>query len=113
MPEQAALSELSLSSRFKGCQRALAQWLEQAPAAHVSVMAARRSLPSLSGSEWTRLMAWLDALLYAARENRNLAMIARIERLTASLGRNVPMQAADAGPTLAPALTAVAIPRSA
>ena len=113
MPEQAALSELVLSSRFKRCQRALAQWLEQAPTAHVSVIAARRALPSLSGSEWTRLMSWLDALLYAARENHNMAMIARIERLAASLGRSIPLHPADPAPAAALALTGMAVPGSA
>ncbi len=97
MPEQAALSELVLSSPFKLCQRALAQWLEQHPDAHLSVMATRRTLQTLPRSEWLRLMRWLDCLLYAARHNGEMMMSARIERLTASLGRTAPSATVERG----------------
>ncbi|MGB8634597.1 MAG: hypothetical protein WCD66_14620 [Rhodanobacteraceae bacterium] len=90
MPEQAALSELVLSWPFKRCQRALAQWLEQHPDAHLSVMATRKTLQTLPRSEWLRLMKWLDCLLYAARQNGEMMMSARIERLTTSLGHAAP-----------------------
>lgn len=113
MPEQAALSELVLSSSFKRCQRALAQWLEQQSDAHLSVMAARQSLQTLQYGEWMRLMNWLDCLLYAARHNSDLPMAARIERLTASLGRATPgatVETAQAG--VAVAMTGQAIPRN-
>lgn len=114
MPEQAALSELVLSPSFKRCQRALAQWLEQQADAHLSVTAARQSLQLLQRGEWLRLMHWLDCLHYAARHNQDLPMTARIERLTASLGRATPgtgMEAAHAGAAVA--ITGQATPRNA
>ena len=113
MPEQAALSELKLSSTFKCCQRALAQWLEQQPGASMSVMAARRNLALLSQSEWTRLMGWLDLLLGASRHNRDMAMSARIERLAASLGRRIPPGPVALAPAGAVTLIGTAISRRA
>lgn len=88
MPEQPAMSELVLSSPFRRTQRALAHWLEQGAEAQMGIFGARRAMQSLSGSEWTQLMTWLQWLSYAARANGNPQMVSRVERLAASLGRS-------------------------
>lgn len=113
MPEQFAMSELVLSSAFKRCQRALSHWLEQQSDAHVSVIGARETLHKLSQGEWIRLLSWLDCLLYAARHNHDMMMAARIERLTASLGRAAPRARADAHPSVAMAVTGQVLSHSA
>lgn len=114
MPEQAALSELVLSWTYKRCQRVLSEWLEHQPGAHMSVMGARKSLQSLTRTEWVRLMAWLENLLYAAHSNHDMVMAARIERLATSLGRTTPAADSDNRlPAAAISLTRQPLPRSA
>ncbi|HET8898800.1 MAG TPA: hypothetical protein VFN09_08535 [Rhodanobacteraceae bacterium] len=79
--------ELTLSNAFKRSQRALARWLEQVPGSPLNVFRARASLRALDANERGRLVRWLAWQSYAAERNGNPALLARIERLEASLGR--------------------------
>ena len=79
--------ELKLSTAYKNSQRNLARWLEQVPGTHRNVFRARASLKALDANEWARLVRWLAWQSYAAERNGNPALMARIERLEASLGR--------------------------
>ncbi len=86
MPDQLAMPVPPFSQPYKGCQRALAQWLDQRPGGTASVAATRHALQSLSAGEYRQLLSWLRILDRAARDNGDTAMAARIERLTAHLG---------------------------
>lgn len=87
MPEQAALSELLLSPAYRRCQRALALWLDQQGDVRFSLAAVRKAFRTLSEQEMSRLAAWLDHHLYAARHNHNSDLAARVERLASHLHR--------------------------